>query len=47
MRIALIVGIDYYEFGSQLFGCVNDANSVNNTLKRHDGGIVNFSTKFI
>ena len=28
MKIALIVGINYYEHGSPLFGCVNDANNV-------------------
>lgn len=42
MRIALIVGIDYYEHGSDLFGCVNDAHAVKAILERHDGGAVNF-----
>ncbi|EFE6737880.1 caspase family protein, partial [Escherichia coli] len=26
MRIALIVGINYYEHGGSLHGCVNDAH---------------------
>ena len=42
MRIALVVGINYYEHGSKLFGCVNDAYSVKTILDRHDGGSVNF-----
>jgi hypothetical protein len=42
MRRALIVGIDYYEHGSPLFGCVNDAYAVKSILERHDGGSVNF-----
>ncbi len=42
MRIALIVGINYYEHGSDLFGCVNDAYAVKAVLERHDGGAVNF-----
>ena len=42
MRIALVVGINYYEHGSNLHGCVNDAHSVKAALERHDGGSVNF-----
>jgi len=42
MRIALIVGIDYYDHGNPLFGCVSDAHSVKAVLERHDGGAVNF-----
>lgn len=42
MRIALIVGINYYQHGSPLFGCVDDAHSVKAVLARHDGGGVNF-----
>lgn len=42
MRMALIVGINYYEHGNDLFGCVDDARSVNAVLERHDGGAVNF-----
>lgn len=42
MRKALIVGINYYEEGSALFGCVDDAYAVKAVLERHDGGSVNF-----
>ena len=42
MRIALIVGINYYDHGSPLFGCVDDAHAVKAVLERHDGGAVNF-----
>lgn len=47
MKIALIIGIDYYENGSSLYGCVNDAHSVKSILERHDGGSVNFDCKLI
>ena len=46
-RIALIVGIDYYENISPLFGCVNDAHSVKAMLERHDAGLVNFDCKLL
>lgn len=42
MRIALIVGINYYEHSSPLFGCVDDAYAVKSVLERHDDGAVNF-----
>ncbi len=42
MRRALIVGINYYEHGNPLFGCVDDAHEVKAVLERHDGGSVNF-----
>lgn len=47
MRIALIVGIDYYKHGGSLFGCVNDAHSVKAALERHDGGSINFDCKLL
>lgn len=47
MRIALIVGIDYYKYGGSLFGCVNDAYSVKAALERHDGGSINFDCKLL
>ena len=47
MRIALIVGINYYEHGSPLFGCVDDAYAVKAVLERHDGGAVNFDCKLL
>ncbi len=42
MRIALIVGINYYQHGNPLYGCVDDAHAVKAVLDRHDGGSVNF-----
>ncbi len=45
MRIALIVGINYYEHSNPLFGCVDDAHAVKAVLERDDGGIVNFDCK--
>ncbi len=47
MRKALIVGIDYYDSGSQLYGCVEDAHSVKAVLERHDGGSINFDCKLL
>ena len=47
MRAALIVGIDYYEAGGSLHGCVNDAHSVKAVLERHDGGSINFDSKIL
>ncbi len=45
MRKALVVGIDYYENGNQLFGCVNDAYKVQTVLERHSDGTKNFGVK--
>ena len=42
MRKALIVGINYYQHGSSLFGCVDDAYSVKSVLERHGDGSINF-----
>lgn len=47
MRKALIVGIDYYDHASKLYGCVKDAHSVKAVLERHDGGSVNFGCKLL
>lgn len=47
MRLALIVGINHYNHGNPLFGCVNDANAVNAVLERHDGGSVNFDCNLV
>jgi len=46
-RKALIVGIDYYEHISSLFGCVRDAHSVNAILERHSTGQKNFDTRLM
>jgi len=45
MNIALIVGINHYPNGSDLFGCVNDAYSVKSILERNSDGSVNFDCK--
>ncbi|MHB8156140.1 MAG: caspase family protein [Desulfocucumaceae bacterium] len=47
MRKALVVGINYYRSVSNLYGCVNDANSVKNILERNSDGTVNFAIKYL
>lgn len=47
MRIALIVGINYYEHGNALFGCVDDSHAVKAILERNDGGAVNFDCRLL
>jgi hypothetical protein len=47
MRKALVVGINYYEHGPALHGCVDDAHSVKSVLERHSDGTVNFSVKLL
>lgn len=47
MRIALIVGINYYEHGGSLHGCVDDAHAVQAVLERHGDGSVNFDCKLL
>ena len=45
MRKALIVGIDYYDKVSPLYGCVNDSFAVKSMLERHADGSVNFGVR--
>ncbi|EOF5041499.1 caspase domain-containing protein [Providencia rettgeri] len=45
MRVALVVGINYYEHGSSLYGCVDDAHEVKTVLSRNGDGSVNFDCK--
>lgn len=47
MRIALVVGINYYDHGDSLFGCVDDAHAVQSVLERHGDGAVNFDCKLL
>lgn len=47
MRIALIVGVDYYAHGTPLYGCVDDAHSVRQALERHGDGSVNFDCRLL
>ena len=47
MKIALIVGINHYEHGGNLHGCVNDAYNVNSVIGRNSSGDVNFDCKLM
>ena len=47
MRKALIVGVDYYEHGNTLYGCVNDAHAVKAVLERNGNGTINFDVKLL
>lgn len=47
MKIALVVGINYYLNGGNLHGCVNDARNVSSVLSRHSDGSVNFDCKLL
>ena len=42
-----MVGINYYNSGGALFGCVQDACSVKTVLERHGDGSVNFDVHFL
>src|SRR6187401_3776203 len=47
MRIALIVGINYYEHDNPLHGCVDDAHAVYAALTRHGDGSINFDCRLL
>lgn len=47
MRIALIVGINYYQYSAPLYGCVDDAQAVQAVLERHGDGSVNFDCSLV
>lgn len=47
MKAAVIIGINYYENGNPLYGCVNDAYSVKSILERNADGSVNFECKLL
>lgn len=47
MKLALIVGINYYEHIDSLHGCVNDARSVKLMLEHNEDGTFNFDCKLI
>lgn len=47
MRIALITGINYYQHGSSLYGCVDDAHAVKAVLARNGDGSVNFDCRIL
>lgn len=44
-KAALVVGINYYEHQSNLYGCVNDAIKINKLLAEHANEDQNFETK--
>ena len=47
MRNALIVGINHYDQGSPLFGCVDDAHAVRRVISRHGDGSIDFDVKLL
>lgn len=47
MKIALIIGINHYPYGGDLYGCVNDAYSVKGILERNFDGSVNFECRLM
>lgn len=47
MKVALIIGINHYPHGNDLYGCVNDAYSVNGILERNYDGSINFECKLL
>lgn len=47
MRKALLIGIDYYESGNCLKGCVNDALSMQEALRFNHDGSRNFETQIL
>jgi hypothetical protein len=47
MRKALIVGINEYDYGSTLNGCVNDATKLARLLGRNEDGSINFENQIL
>lgn len=47
MRRALVVGVDYYQGGSSLFGCVNDSHAVKAMLDKHADASFNFHVEHL
>lgn len=47
MRKALVIGIDFYDSISALYGCVNDAHQVRGVLEKHSDGSVNFDVRLL
>lgn len=47
MRKALVVGVNYYEHVSSLYGCVDDAHALKSVLERNSDGTINFSVKLL
>ena len=47
MKVALIVGINYYPYSGNLYGCVKDAHNVSSVLSRHSDGSFNFDCRLL
>ena len=47
MKIALVVGINYYPSSNPLYGCVKDAYEVKSVLERNGDGSINFDVKLM
>lgn len=47
MRKALVVGINYYEKVSSLFGCVDDAYAIKSVFERNGDGTINFDVQML
>lgn len=47
IRIALVVGVNYYLHQTSLRGCVDDAETVKRLLERHGDGSVNFDCELL
>lgn len=47
MRKALAVGVNYYQAGDGLYGCVDDAHEVRAILQRNGDGSINFDCKIL
>ena len=47
MRKALVIGINYYENCSSLFGCVADASAVCSVIERNGDGSINFDVRLL
>lgn len=47
MKRALVVGIDHYDSGGALNGCVSDAVAIEKLIARHHDGSKNFDTKLV
>ena len=47
MKKALLIGVNEYPNGNELFGCVEDINCVNDVIARNGDGSPNFSVKLL
>lgn len=47
MKKALLIGINNYPVGNELFGCVEDINKVKAAIERHEDGSPNFGVKMM